>query len=455
MSKTLVRSLFSKSSALKNLKTQLSQDDRDNYTVSGLIGSAVSLVIAETFKASEMPFLLILNDKEEAAYHLNDLENLLGDDNVLFYPGSYRRPYQIEETDNANVLLRSEVLNRINSRKKPSLIVTYPEALFEKVVTKKELEKNTLKISVGEHVSIDFVNEILFEYKFKRTDFVTEPGEFSVRGGILDVFSFSNDEPYRIEFFGDDVDSIRTFDVETQLSLEQLKKISIIPNVENKMLDENRESFLKYVSNKTVICLKNEELLNSALDKLFEKATEAFNKAEGEVKMGAPSQLFCTSRLLQKQLKEFKTITLAGTASNINTSLIEFNTKPQPSFNKQFNLLIENLNQNTKDGYTNYIFCSSDQQAKRFKDIFADAQGHVDQVEMIVFPLYQGFIDYENRNVCYTDHQVFERYHKFSLKNGYAKKQAITLKELTNLEVGDYVTHTSENRSGRKNAGSH
>lgn len=441
MSKTLVRSLFSKSSALKNLKTQLSQDDRDNYTVSGLIGSAVSLVIAETFKASEMPFLLILNDKEEAAYHLNDLENLLGDDNVLFYPGSYRRPYQIEETDNANVLLRSEVLNRINSRKKPSLIVTYPEALFEKVVTKKELEKNTLKISVGEHVSIDFVNEILFEYKFKRTDFVTEPGEFSVRGGILDVFSFSNDEPYRIEFFGDDVDSIRTFDVETQLSLEQLKKISIIPNVENKMLDENRESFLKYVSNKTVICLKNEELLNSALDKLFEKATEAFNKAEGEVKMGAPSQLFCTSRLLQKQLKEFKTITLAGTASNTNTSLIEFNTKPQPSFNKQFNLLIENLNQNTKDGYTNYIFCSSDQQAKRFKDIFADAQGHVDQVEMIVFPLYQGFIDYENRNVCYTDHQVFERYHKFSLKNGYAKKQAITLKELTNLEVGDYVTH--------------
>ncbi|GER58468.1 transcription-repair-coupling factor [Patiriisocius marinus] len=441
MSKTLVRSLFSKSAALKNLKSQLSQDGRDNYTVSGLLGSAVSLVIAETFKTSEMPFLLILNDKEEAAYHLNDLENLLGDDNVLFYPGSYRRPYQIEETDNANVLLRSEVLNRINSRKKPSLIVTYPEALFEKVVTKKELEKNTLKISVGEHVSIDFVNEILFEYKFKRTDFVTEPGEFSVRGGILDVFSFSNDEPYRIEFFGDDVDSIRTFDVETQLSLEQLKKISVIPNVENKMLDENRESFLKYVSNKTVICLKNQELLNSALDKLFEKATEAFNKAEGEVKMGAPSQLFCTSRLLQKQLKEFKTITLAGTATNINSSLIEFNTKPQPSFNKQFNLLIENLNQNTKDGYTNYIFCSSDQQAKRFKDIFADAKGHVDQVEMIVFPLYQGFIDYENRNVCYTDHQVFERYHKFSLKNGYAKKQAITLKELTNLEVGDYVTH--------------
>src|SRR5690606_32994359 len=204
----------------------------------------------------------------EAAYHLNDLENLLGDKNVLFYPGSYRRPYQIEETDNANVLLRSEVLNRINSRKKPAFIVTYPEALFEKGVTRMELEQNTIKIAVNNLLSIAFVNEVLFEYRFKRTDFVTVPGEFSVRGGILDVFSFSNDEPYRIEFFGDEVDSIRTFDVETQLSLEQVKKVSIIPNVENKMVDENRESVLKYINPKTVVFLKNEELFSSAIDNL-------------------------------------------------------------------------------------------------------------------------------------------------------------------------------------------
>ena len=441
MSKTLVRSLFKQSSTLGKLRNSITQNEK-NLHVSGLVGSATSLVIAEVFKTSERPFLFILNDKEEAAYHLNDLENLLGDDTVLFYPGSYRRPYQIDETDNANVLLRSEVLNRINSRKKPALIVTYPEALFEKVVTKKELEKNTLKLSVNDNVSIDFVNEVLFEYKFKRTDFVTEPGEFSVRGGILDVVSFRNDEPYRIEFFGDDVDSIRTFDVETQLSLEQLKKISIIPNVENKFLDEKRESFFKYVSSKTVVCLKNEELLSSALDKLFEKATNVFNKQQGEVKMSAPSELFCTSALLKGQLGAFTKVTL-GTNNNkvIDAAPINFSTVPQPSFNKQFNLLIENLNQNTADGYTNYIFCSSESQAKRFHDIFDDAQGHVEQYETVVFPLYQGFIDYENRNVCYTDHQIFERYHKFSLKNGYAKKQAITLKELTNLEVGDYVTH--------------
>ena len=453
MSKTLVRSLFRESSALAALKTQLTEQTRDNCVVSGLVGSALSITIAELFKETALPFLLILNDKEQAAYHLNDLENILGDESVLFYPGSYRRPYQIEQTDNANVLLRSEVLNRINSRKKPALIVTYPEALFEKVVTKKELEKNTLKISVGENLSIDFVNEVLFEYNFKRVDFVTEPGEFSVRGGILDVFSFSNDEPYRIEFFGDEIDSIRTFDVETQLSLEQLKKVFVIPNVENKLMEENRESFLKYISGKTIICLKDQEIVNSAIDTLFTKATQAYDSLQGEVKRISPELLFCTSGLLKKQFEGFKTITLAssnphglrekvGDALPENTSkLIGFNTKPQPSFNKQFDLLIENLNQNTDKGYTNYIFCSSDQQAKRFQDIFADAKVAVTQFETVVFPLYQGFIDHQCKHVCYTDHQVFERYHKFSLKNGYAKKQAITLKELTNLVVGDYVTH--------------
>ncbi len=279
---------------------------------------------------------------------------------------------------------------------------------------------------------------MLFEYKFKRTDFVTEPGEFSVRGGILDVFSFSNDEPYRIEFFGDEVDSIRTFDVETQLSDVQLKKISIIPNVENKMMEETRESFLKYIASKTVVFLKNEELLSSSITKLFQKATHAFNEASGEVKQSEPQELFCTSELLKSQLSEFTTVTLD---SKTSSEAIHFNTKPQPSFNKQFNLLIENLNENVEKGYKNYIFCSSEQQAKRFHDIFEDAEQHVNEYQTIVFPLFQGFIDDNQKNVCYTDHQIFERYHKFQIKNGYAKKQAITLKELTNLEVGDYVTH--------------
>lgn len=449
MSKTFATSLYSQSLQTQKLGEAISQKQRA-ISVSGLVGSSISMVLAQAFKNTDLPFLFILNDKEEAAYHLNDLENLLGDKNVLFYPGSYRRPYQIEETDNANVLLRSEVLNRINSRKKPAFIVTYPEALFEKVVTRKELEQNTLKIAVNDQLSIDFVNEVLFEYRFKRTDFVTEPGEFSVRGGILDVFSFSNDEPYRIEFFGDDVDSIRTFDVETQLSLEQIKKISIIPNIENKIIDENRESFLKYIASKTVVFLKNEELFSSAIDNLFKKATEAFNAIDSEIKRAKPSELFCDSTLLNGQLTEFTTVTLnvkgrrnlKEDANRLEkVSSVIFSTKPQPSFNKQFNLLIDNLNENTDNGYKNYIFCSSEQQAKRFHDIFEDAEQNVNQFETVVFPLFQGFIDDDLKIVCYTDHQIFERYHKFQLKNGYAKKQAITLKEINNLEVGDYVTH--------------
>ncbi|MBT8239419.1 MAG: transcription-repair coupling factor, partial [Croceitalea sp.] len=419
-----------------------------HLNLTGLTGSALSFVISDLFKSADQPFLVLLNDKEEAAYYLNDLEQLIGEKEVLFYPGSYRRPYQIEETDNANVLLRAEVLNRINSRKKPAIIVTYPDALFEKVVTRKELDKNTLKIKLEDTLSLDFLNEVLFEYQFKRVDFVTEPGEFSVRGGIVDVFSFSHDEPYRIEFFGDEVESIRTFDVETQLSTEKVKKITIIPNVENKFLQESRESFLKYISPKTVVLTKTLDLVFDRIDDFFAKAGESFMKLSEEIKHAKPEELFVSSTLLKKQLPEFDLIEIGKPSLILNSSngalvddlKIEFNTKPQPSFNKKFDLLIENLNENQELGYTNYIFCSTESQAQRFHDIF-DEVGKTVHYQTVVFPLYQGFIDHEQKLICYTDHQIFERYHKFHLKNGYAKKQAITLKELNKLEIGDYVTH--------------
>jgi transcription-repair coupling factor (superfamily II helicase) len=202
LSKTTLYNTYDSSPKVQQIAALLKENDQKKTHLAGLLGSAFSFVARSLFKKTELPFLVVLNNKEEAAYYLNDLEQMIGYQDVLFYPGSYRRPYQIEETDNANVLLRAEVLNRINSRKKPAIIVSYPEALFEKVVTRKDLDKNTLKVSVGDKISIDFINEVLFEYEFKRVDFITEPGEFSVRGGIVDVFSFSNDNPYRIEFFG-------------------------------------------------------------------------------------------------------------------------------------------------------------------------------------------------------------------------------------------------------------
>ncbi|WP_425323634.1 transcription-repair coupling factor [Flavobacterium macrobrachii] len=412
----------------------------------GLSSSVVSIIIQSVFKKAEQPFLLVFNEKEEAAYYLNDLEQMLGQNDVLFYPSSYRRPYQIEETDNANVLLRSEVLNRINSRKKPSIIVTYPEALFEKVVTKKELDKNTLKVAVGDNISIDFINEVLFEYEFKRVDFITEPGEFSVRGGIVDVFSFSNDNPYRIEFFGNEVDSIRTFDVESQLSVEKQNKITIIPNLENKFIKENRESFLDYINDKTILWIENSEMVLAQLDKLFEKATETFDKLSKDIKHASPEHLFLNQEGFLRKALDFSIVELTNKPLFKTTKTFEFHIQPQPSFNKQFDLLLNNLSDNHFNGITNYLFCSNENQANRFHDIFEslDEENSEDirkQYHTIVQPLYQGFIDEEHQVACYTDHQIFERYHKFSIKNGYSKKQTITLKELNSLSVGDYVTH--------------
>ena len=431
--------LFEQSPQLGKLRESIAANDTP-VALMGLSGSALSFVITETFRTSNRPFLLILEEKEEAAYYLNDLELLLNRDDVLFYPGSYRRPYQIEETDNANVLMRAEVLNRINSRKKPAVIVTYPDALFEKVVTRKELDKNTLKVKTGDQLSLDFLNEVLFEYRFLRVDFVTGPGEFSVRGGIVDVFSFSHDEPYRIEFFGDEIDSIRTFDVETQLSTGKVKNIAIIPNVADKHMQESRESFLQYISGGTAVFLKNRELMLGRLGDLFEKAETSFNKLAGETSRLKPDALFVRPSLLEEELKGFKVITLGGDPNMDAAMEVRFRTKPQPSFNKKFDLLIAHLNEKDRQGYTNIICCASEQQAKRFHDIFEEVGGPV-HYRTIVLPLYQGFIDEDLQLACYTDHQIFERYHKFHLKNGYAKKQAITLKELNKLEPGDYVTH--------------
>ncbi|RTY88212.1 transcription-repair coupling factor [Flavobacterium sp. RSP15] len=446
MSKTALYNTYDNSPKTQQIVARLLENKQIKIQLSGLLGSALSFVIRSVFKKAELPLLIVLNNKEEAAYYLNDLEQMIGEQDVLFYPGSFRRPYEIEDTDNANVLLRAEVPNRINSRKKPAVIVTYPEALFEKVVTRKELDKNTLKVAVGDKISIDFINEVLFEYEFKRVDFITEPGEFSVRGGIVDVFSFSNDNPYRIEFFGDEVESIRTFDVATQLSMVQQKKITIIPNVENKVFQENRESFLDYISEKTVIFIQNTEDFLSQLNKQFGKAEEAFAKLSQEIKRSSPEQLFLNQAEFIKRALDFSIVELSSKPIFRTTKKFEFHIQPQPSFNKQFDLLLNNLNENHFNGYKNHLFCSNDAQAKRFHDIFktldeANSENIRKQYHAVVLPLYQGFIDEENQITCYTDHQIFERYHKFNIKNGYSKKQNITLKELTTLSVGDYVTH--------------
>ena len=430
---------FTKNSTYQSLLKHL--QTKENAEVTGLAGASLSIVIANLFNTVHRPLLVLLPDKEESAYILNDLETLVGEQQVLFFPDSYRRPYQIEDTDNANVLLRAEVLNQLSHNTKPLLIDSYPEALFEKVITRKQLEKNTLKIQKGDSLTIDFLNEVLFSYHFNRTDFVTEPGEFSVRGGIVDVFSFSNNEPYRIEFFGNEVDSIRTFDVESQLSTAQLSKITIIPNVENKESDEIRQSFLEYISEQTLFIGKDMGFFDAKIEKLFAKATDIYEKLPNEVKRTPPEELYCQTTDLLKQIQKFQQVNInATTPASKNKKEFSFHTTPQPSFNKQFELLISYFNNKHEEGFQNYILCGSEQQAKRFQDIFEEMEQKV-PYQTIQLSLHDGFVDTELKCNVFTDHQIFERYYKFQLKNGYAKKQAITLKELMQLEVGDYVTH--------------
>lgn len=437
MSKELLLSSFLEGKPYHQLSEYIK--GKTSCFAENLVGSSLSFVLFNIFKRTGQTLLFVGDDKEQAAYLLNDLELLLGQEQVLFFPSSYRRPYQTEETDNANVLLRAEVLSQLQQGAR--VVVSYSEALFEKVLTRQQLDKNTLTLKRGEHLSLDTLNETLFEYQFQRVDFVSEPGEFSVRGGIVDVFSFSNDTPYRIEFFSDVVESIRTFDVETQLSLQQVSSVVIIPNIESKVAGEQRTSFLSLLPEETLIFVQDFELFAPKWEKMYQKAQEAFAALKGEIAHLPPEELFCNA---QEGLRDFAQRYVVRVNPHNPQEIVgkgvSFAMRPQPSFNKRFELLIEHFKEKYNEGYTNYICCVSAQQAQRFLDIFEELHQQV-PCELLELSLSEGFTDTANKINCYTDHQILERYHKFNIRNGYAKKQAITLKELHQLTIGDYVTH--------------
>lgn len=437
MSKELLLSSFLEGKPYHQLSEYIK--GKTSCFAENLVGSSLSFVLFDIFKRTGQTLLFVGDDKEQAAYLLNDLELLLGQEQVLFFPSSYRRPYQTEETDNANVLLRAEVLSQLQQGAR--VVVSYSEALFEKVLTRQQLDKNTLTLKRGEHLSLDTLNETLFEYQFQRVDFVSEPGEFSVRGGIVDVFSFSNDTPYRIEFFSDVVESIRTFDVETQLSLQQVSSVVIIPNIESKVAGEQRTSFLSLLPEETLIFVQDFELFAPKWEKMYQKAQEAFATLKGEIAHLPPEELFCNA---QEGLRDFAQRYVVRinphNPQEMEGKEVSFAMRPQPSFNKRFELLIEHFKEKYNEGYTNYICCVSAQQAQRFLDIFEELHQQV-PCELLELSLSEGFTDTANKINCYTDHQILERYHKFNIRDGYAKKQAITLKELHQLTIGDYVTH--------------
>jgi len=430
---------FSNTQNQKALEEQLLQDDACVF-LKGSVGSGISFIIANSFKTVGKTMLYLCEDREKAAYQLNDFERILGEDNVLFFPSSYRKPYQTETTDNANVLLRSEVLTKLGSSKKPKLIVSYPQAVFEKVVSHSTLKKNTLEVIKDSRLSLDFVNEMLFEYRFNRVDFVTQPGEFSVRGGIIDVFSFSNQHPYRIEFYDDQVESLRSFDVATQLSISTLNKIKLLPNTSEGFTKAKRKSIIEVIAPKGVLITQNFDFIAARLAHFYEEAEASFAALATETKHLPPDVLFISKENFIQTASMLSLVSLTKSTA-VNTQQNHFfKQSPQPAFNRQFDRLIVYLNDNHQKGYQNFICCASEQQAQRFKDIFEEGEETV-HYKTLVNPLFEGFEDVDAKIACFTDHQIFERYHKYQLKTTKAKKEALTLKELTHLEVGDYVTH--------------
>ncbi len=435
---------YSNSTQVKALQQSI-QGKSPKIHLKGLVGSADAMVAAACYQLEKRLNIFILPTHEDASYFLSDLESLF-DKQILFFPASYRKPYEFTQLDSAHVLQRAETLSSLNQNSElPKIVVTYPEAIAEKVINKQDLEKNTLPITQNTKLSIDFINEFLYEYDFERVDFVYEPGQFAIRGGIVDIFSFSNDLPYRIEFFGDEIESIRTFDIENQLSVNKIHTVTIVPNVQAKFLSNNHISLLEYIDKNSVVWIKDVQFTLDILKDGYKKASQ-FWKALTEKDLKANPELldprftFTDEKNFNAMLFEYPIIEFGKQFFYNADEQLEFDTHPQPSFNKDFNLLIHNFKENEKHGIHNYIFSDSTKQIERIYAILDDLDKTV-SFTPIYKALREGFRDDVLKAACYTDHQIFDRYYKYKRKKGYERSQAITLKELGELKPGDFITH--------------
>ena len=407
--------------------------------INGLLGSSYPLFIASVFKNSNNKMLFILNEEEEAAYFYNDLTQILGNTDVYFFPSSYKRAIKYGQLDAANEILRTEVLDAFTKENKKTIVVTFPEAIIEKVIPPNQLKDKTLTISVNERLSTGFVVDALIEYGFERVDFVYEPGQFSLRGGIIDVFSFSHELPYRIDFFGDEVDSIRVFDIESQLSKEKKEKISVVPNIKAKK--GNGISFLEFITGTNTILFFND------LHFVREKIKQTYN--ETLVKLNEQSEtisdidyLLINNDTFIQSLEPFKKVEVGMRLFFKQPVSLDFQTSVQPLFHKNFDLVADSLKRSISEGYKIYILSDSQKQTDRIAAIFHD-RGDDIVFQLVLKTLHQGFIDHDLKVCCYTDHQIFDRFHKFSLKSDKARagKVVMALKELNQLQQGDYVVH--------------
>jgi transcription-repair coupling factor (superfamily II helicase) len=447
MTKDELLSLLSEVPVVDRVAAAL-KDEGAKLRLNGLAGSAAAFVVANVVKQTDRHHLIVLSDREEAAYFLSDLELLMGKKRVLFFPMSYRRPYEQEHTDNSNVIQRGEVLNAIQSGSGHQVVVTYPKALAEKVSSRKVLKKNTLQVSVGEQLSLDFLNEMLHEYHFERVDQVYEPGQFAIRGGIVDVFSFAQELPYRIELFGNDVESIRAFDPAEQLSVKSLRRATIVPNVQDSMMLEETVPFLEFLPAKSVIWARDVESVTLKVEQELTTAREVFAQLKTTVNQAPPESRYAGAQETVRALEAAPVVEFGQRSFFNRAEAFSFDMAPQPQVAKDFKLLQRILIDNIKAGYTNVMMVDNPGQIKRLEEIFDDLPlpkgEHVEKpfFQSMLLSVHEGFIDNTAKVACFTDHQIFERYHRFKVRSGYKRgKETFTLKELSGLTPGDYVTH--------------
>lgn len=433
MHTTKILELFSQHPFFDSITNQLEEQKSTNIHLCGLKGSSKAIVCAQTFLKHKNTYVIILSDKEEAAYFYNDLTQLINDKNVLFFPSSYKRSIQYKQLETSNIVIKTEVLNKISSSKN-IFIVTYPEAIVEKVITKSNLKKNTLQLNVGEKVSTDFISDILNEYNFERTDFVYKPGQFSIRGSIIDVFSFSDENPFRIDFFGDEVETIRSFNVENQLSKENFNRIKIVPNIQTESTTEKWESFFDFIPKKSVIFANNVQFIADRLDSIYYKT---INDIENSPNI---KQQIIDGQSLLKKLELLSVIEFSKNNFFTPNLQLDFDTSVQPNFNKNLELLSDNIYENILKGYEIFIISENEKQINRLNSIFEEINPDI-SFKSLNINLHEGFIDNDMKICLYTDHQIFNRYHKFNLKSNFLKKQSVSINEITNLHPGDFIVH--------------
>jgi transcription-repair coupling factor (superfamily II helicase) len=447
-----VLQLYQRDIRLQQLVKGINLSGPQYFQLTGLTGSATTFAAVGTWElAASYNHLFILNDKEEAAYFHNDLEQLSQALDIFYFPDSFKKTGQFTELNGSHSMLRTEALMKFSGHHSihKKILVTYPEALWEKVSASVAFSANMVQLKVGDVLKVDGLLEKLVGWGFNFTDFVYEPGQYALRGGILDIYSFGNEKPYRIELFGEDIDSIRLFDPETQLSERKLTQVTLIANMDTHGLDHQKTSLLEFLPENTVVWMKDPAYVQDVILQLEEKLdawlqTGQKVKIDDDEKMDLSEKDFVKAHPLMQELLKRHCIVFGKKQwweeTNRPFTPINFETQEQPVFNRQFEMLIKDLDGHNNKKYSLFIFAENAKQLERLRSIFEDLKAEFTFYPIPV-PVSHGFIDHNLKIVCYTDHQIFQRYHKYKVKQAYNKNKAITLKTLRELQAGDFVTH--------------